>query len=144
MVCAHLPGSDHSGAKHNLVIGSHAPRLSSAGSRIRARRAITGDERMPSDTLDSRADLLQVVIDSAATPVADNLDHLFHPLGHPLPYGARLREQLDVLEGAAETIATQRPRARPRSTTSPTTWRRSRLSSIRSGSSTAGTCSAPR
>jgi len=57
---------------------------------------------MPSDTLDLRAGLLQVVVDSAATPLADNLDHLFHPFGHPLPdasqTGARLLEQLDVLD----------------------------------------------
>jgi FkbM family methyltransferase len=51
-----------------------------------------------------RARFLQVVADSLATRLADNVDHLFHPLGVELPSpdqtGDRLAAQLDVLERA--------------------------------------------
>jgi FkbM family methyltransferase len=55
-----------------------------------------------SDMAEARAMFLQLISEAAATRLPDNLDHLFHPLGHPLPdpasAGARLLEQLEVLE----------------------------------------------
>ena len=51
---------------------------------------------------EARARFLQVVADCAQTTLVDNLDHLFHPFGHELPdpagAGARLAEQLDILD----------------------------------------------
>src|SRR5438034_4157783 len=49
-----------------------------------------------------RAQFLQVVSDARATHLADNVDYLFEPWGRELPdpatFGARLAEQLGVLE----------------------------------------------
>ncbi len=51
---------------------------------------------------DARARFLQVLADAQQVRLADNLDHLFHPSGHPIPdpseAGARIAEQLAVLD----------------------------------------------
>lgn len=52
----------------------------------------------------ARARFFQVVADAQQVRLPDNLDHLFHPGGHPLPdpaeTGERIAEQLSVLERA--------------------------------------------
>ncbi len=59
---------------------------------------------VPSAMADARGAFLQVVADSQTRCLPDNLDPLFHPYGHELPdpdgAGARLVEQLEILERA--------------------------------------------
>jgi FkbM family methyltransferase len=51
---------------------------------------------------EARERFLQVIAEAKETRLTDNLDHFFHPGGHPLPdaagAGARIAEQLAVLE----------------------------------------------
>jgi FkbM family methyltransferase len=94
-----LAAAGETGTARDLLRGALAVDPGNDEARANLERLVA-----PQIADDARSAFLQLAVDCAATVLPDNLDHLFHPFGHPLPdpaqRGARLAAELAVLERA--------------------------------------------